>query len=455
MLMLFRQKLSLISRKAKADEGCKFNNLMHLINEWSLKYCFYSLKKNKAPGIDRVTLEEYEKNLDGNIEDLLRRMKTMSYRPQAVRRTYVPKDNGKQRPLGIPTIEDKMVQMAFTMILEAIWEQDFTDFSYGFRPKRNCHQALKELDSILMFKPVNYVIDADIKSFFDNVDHEWMKRFIEVRISDRKFIRYIVRFLKSGIVEEGKFFETEKGTPQGGVISPVLANIYLHYILDSWFVREVESHVNGYVKLIRYADDFVIGVEQRLDVERIQTSMRRRFQKFGLELSDEKTRVVQFGRHTAWNSSRRDGKRKHGIGQGGCGKPGTFSFLGFTHYCTESREGKFKVSRKTERKRFIRGLRKTGKWLKRQRNWKRLAEIWETVSQMLTGHYRYYGVSDNIRQLRNFLDEVKRLLFKWLNRRSQKRSFTWDSFVKYLKTYPLPTPRIYHNMYCQALRREQ
>ena len=208
MLMLFRQKLSLISRKAKADERCKFNNLMHLINEWSLKYCFYSLKKNKAPGIDKVTLEEYEKNLDGNIEDLLRRMKTMSYRPQAVRRTYVPKDNGKQRPLGIPTIEDKMVQMAFTVILEAIWEQDFTDFSYGFRPKRNCHQALKELDSTLMFRPVNYVIDADIKSFFDNVDHEWMKRFIEVRISDRKFIRYIVRFLKSGMVEEGKYFDT-------------------------------------------------------------------------------------------------------------------------------------------------------------------------------------------------------------------------------------------------------
>jgi group II intron reverse transcriptase/maturase len=218
MLMLYRQKLSLISRKARLDETCKFNNLMHLVNEWSLKSSFYMLKKNKAPGMDRVTLEEYGKNLDENVENLLSRMKTMSYRPQAVRRTYIPKDNGKTRPLGIPTIEDKMVQMVFTQILEAIWEQDFADFSYGFRPGRNCHQALDKLDTILMFKPVNYVIDADIKGFFDNVDHEWMKKCLEVRISDRKFIRYVVRFLKSGIIEEGKYLETEKGTPQGGIV---------------------------------------------------------------------------------------------------------------------------------------------------------------------------------------------------------------------------------------------
>lgn len=455
MLMLYRQKLSLISRKARQDETCKFNNLMHLVNEWSLKSCFYMLKKNKAPGVDRVTVEEYEKNLDENVGNLLGRMKKMSYRPQAVRRSYIPKDNGKTRPLGIPTIEDKMVQMAFAQILEAIWEQDFVEFSYGFRPGRNCHQALDKLDSILMFKPVNYVIDADIKGFFDNVDHGWMRKCLEVRISDRKFIRYVVRFLKSGIVEEGKYLDTEKGTPQGGIVSPVLANIYLHYVLDSWFVKSVGGHVNGYVGLIRYADDFVICVQSKVDTDRILTAIKRRFEKFGLELSNEKTRIVPFGRrvHREWKCDERksesDSYRKPAT------KPGTFNFLGFTHYCTTSRKGKFKVARKTEKKRFVRGLKKMGKWLKYNRNRKRLKEIWESVSLMLIGHYRYYGVSDNFRQLNNFRDEVKRLVFKWLNRRSQKNSFTWEGFVKYQKVHPLPLPRIYHNLYRNVVCREQ
>ena len=458
MLMLYRQKLSLISRKARQDETCRFNNLMHLVNEWSLKSCFYMLKKNKAPGIDHVTLEDYEKNLAGNVENLLSRMKTMSYRPQAVRRTYIPKDNGKTRPLGIPTIEDKMVQMAFAQILEAIWEQDFTEFSYGFRPGRSCHQALNKLDTMLMFNPVNYVIDADIKGFFDNVDHEWMKKCLEVRISDRKFIRYVVRFLRSGIVEEGKYLDTEKGTPQGGIISPVLANIYLHYVLDSWFIKSVEGHVNGYVGLIRYADDFVICVQSKVDADRILTAIERRFEKFGLELSKEKTRIVPFGRyvfsmHRKWNFNKRQS------GSGNCNKPvpkpGTFNFLGFTHYCTTSRKGNFKVARKTEKKRFVRGLKKIGNWMKYNRNRKRLKEIWESISQMLTGHYRYYGVSDNFRQMNNFLDEVKRLVFKWLNRRSQKSSLTWEGFVKYQKSHPLPRPRIYHNLYRSAFCRER
>jgi len=431
-------KLKLITKRAKEDRKCKFNNLMHLLDLAGLKECFHMLKKNKAAGIDEVTAQDYGKNLEMNLKALIEKMKRMSYRPQAVRRTYIPKANGKMRPLGIPALEDKIVQMGFARILEAIYEVDFMDYSYGFRKGRNCHQALARLDHDLMRQPVNYVIDADIKGFFDNVDHDWMKRCIEERVSDRKFVRYIQRFLKSGIMEAGKYIKTVKGTPQGGIASPILANIYLHYVLDSWFEKEVKTKSRGSAEMVRYADDFVICVQHRKEAEQILEAVRRRLWKFGLELSEEKTRILEFGRKTQEECRARGNK------------PGTFNFLGFTHYCTRTRSGRFKVARRTEKKRYARGIKKITIWLKINRSKLELKEIWNRVSSMLAGHFRYFGVSDNYKMLNIFHNEVERILYKWLNRRSQRKSFEWDKFNIYLKRFPLPKPKIYHNLYNYA-----
>jgi len=431
-------KLKLITKRAKEDRQCKFNNLMHLLDLEGLKECFRMLKKNKAAGIDEVTAQEYGKELDKNLKGLIERMKRMSYRPQAVRRTYIPKADGKKRPLGIPVLEDKIVQMGFARILGAIYEVDFMDYSYGYRKGKSSHQALARLDHELMSKPVNYVIDADIKGFFDNVDHEWMKRFTEERVSDRKFIRYIQRFLKSGIMEAGKYTETEKGTPQGGVVSPVLANIYLHYVLDLWFEKEVKVKSRGSAEMVRYADDFVICVQYKTEAEQILEVIRRRLRKFGLELSEEKTRILEFGRKSQDESQSRGNK------------PGTFDFLGFTHYCTRTRNGRFKVARKTEKKRYARGIKKINTWLKKNRSKLELKDIWNRVSMMLSGHFRYFGVNDNYKMLNGFHNKVERALYKWLNRRSQRKSFTWGQFNMYLKRFPLPKPKIYHNLYNYA-----
>jgi group II intron reverse transcriptase/maturase len=428
-------ELYLISQKAKEDKGCKFNNLMHLINVESMIQCYRQLKKGKSPGIDGVTLEEYEIRLRENIAGVLERMKRMSYKPQPVRRTYIPKGNGGKRPLGIPTIEDKMVQMCCKRILEAIYEADFQENSYGFRERKSCHQALAQIDKSLMFKPVNYIIDADIKGFFDNVNHEWMERFLKERISDSKFIRYIVRFLKSGIMEEGKYEETKRGTPQGGVISPVLANIYLHYVIDRWFKREVEMKSRGYVELVRYCDDFVIIAEKAEEAQGILTVLRKRLARFGLELSEEKTRIIKFGRRALTQAEQRNEK------------PATFNFLGFTHYCCRNREGKYKVSRKTEKKRLARSFKKVKEYMQRSRNVAGMEILWKALSRKLKGHYNYYGVSENFRSLQKFYHEVERLLMKWMNRRSQKKSYTWEQFRMYLKRFPLPKPRIYKHLY--------
>lgn len=427
---------------ARHDKNCKFSNLIHLVNEESLRECFKRLDEDKAAGIDRVTKEEYGKNLDENVKKLVARMKQMSYRPQAVRRTYIPKGGGKLRPLGIPCLEDKMVQMAFTRILEAIYEVDFYDNSYGFRKGRSCHDALARLNSRVMVKPVNHILDADIKGFFDNVSHDWLIRCIGVRVKDKKFIRYIVRFLKSGVIEDGEYHNTEKGTPQGGVISPVLANIYLHYVLDRWFILNVQDKCRGYSDLVRYCDDFIICTQHKHEAYGILELIKQRFRKFGLELSEEKTRIVEFGRFAVERMAK-EGKR-----------PETFNFLGFTHYCSRSRSGKFKVGRKTEKKRYSRGLKKIKEFVKNNRNLLKLEDLWKRINSMLIGHYRYYGLNENSRSLENFRCEVRRILFKWLNRRSQRRSFNWESFELYLKRHPLPRPKIYRNLFEIAHRSE-
>jgi len=435
-------KLNLITQIARTDKDCKFKNLIHLVNENSLRDCFKRLGKNKAAGIDKVTKEEYERNLEKNLENLVQRMKRMNYRPQAVRRAYIPKVDGKMRPLGIPALEDKLVQMVFSQILESIYEADFHDNSYGYRKGRNCHDALARINSRIMGKSVNYVVDADIKGFFDNVDHCWLIRFLEVRVADKRFLEYIERFLKSGVMEDGEYHNTEEGTPQGGSVSPILANIYLHYVLDRWFNRNVHARCPGYTDLVRYCDDFVICAQRKSEANRILELIKRRFSRFGLELSEAKTRIVEFGRFAAANRAK-EGKRAE-----------TFYFLGFTHYCSTGRNGKFKVGRKTEKKRYSRGLKKVKEFVKNNRNLLKLQEIWKRVKSMLTGHFRYYGVNENYRSLRSFLYEVTKILFKWLNRRSQRRSFNWEKFNLYLKKYPLPSPRIYNNLYEIANRSE-
>ena len=411
----------------KQDEKFKVNNLIYLMNEENLKESFYELKRGKSPGVDGMTLEEYERNLTENIKELIGRMRKWQYRPQPVKRVYIGKEDGKKRPIGIPTVEDKLVQMQVKRILEPIYEIDCLNFSYGFRPKRNCHQALDAVDKMIMKNNVNYILDADIKGFFDNVDHKWMLRCLEERIGDKKLLRLIVRILKSGIMEEGKYTKSEKGTPQGGILSPLLANIYLHYILDIWVLRKVRKECKGYVGIVRYADDFVIGIERKEETEKVLELLKNRMEKFGLEISTEKTRIVKFGRKA--------------------GKGNTFNFLRLTHYNDKTRKGKYKVGRKTEKKRFKRAVQEMNMWLRKIRNMVEMRYWWKILQAKMRGHFQYYGVSGNMPSLKRYYKEVTRLVFKWSNRRSQKKSYDWVKFKEYIKIYSLPQPKIHHNLY--------
>jgi RNA-directed DNA polymerase len=428
-------KLNLITDIAKSDRRCKLNNLIHMLDEQGLKECFGMLKRNRANGIDEVSIEEYERKLDENVKDLVKRMKSFSYRPQPVKRVYIPKANGKQRPLGIPAVEDKLVQMGITRILDAIYEVDFEDFSYGFRKGKNCHNALNKVDKIIMKNPINHVIDADIKGFFDNVDHKWLVKFLELRIGDESLIRYIVRFLKSGIMEEGKMFKSEKGTPQGGIISPVLANVYLHYVLDIWMDRKISRECRGMVKIVRYADDFIVCVQYKDEADKILAALKERFKKFNLELSAEKTRIIEFGRYATINARNREEK------------PKTFDFLGFTHFNDKTRKGKYKVGRKTSRKKYTLKLKEMNEWLKMIRNKTKVRAWWKILKAKLRGHFQYFGVSGNFRYIQKYYFEVIKMVHKWINRRSQKKKLNWEKFLEYIDRYKLPKPRIHHNFY--------
>ncbi|MCP5050202.1 MAG: group II intron reverse transcriptase/maturase [bacterium] len=352
--------------------------------------------------------------------------------------------------MGIPSLEDKIVQGAFSRILTAIYDTDFMDNSYGLRPGRNCHQALAYMDRSITAKPVNYIIDADIHSFFDNVDQTRLLELLGKRIADGKLLRYLVRFLRSGVMEEGKYYDTVKGTPQGGIISPILANIYLHYVLDLWLERTVKPSSQGYVEYVRYADDFIIMVQNQGEAHKLIEGLRRRLSRYGLNLSQEKTRLIQFGRKVKPRAVNKPLEREEGDHQI---LPGSFSFLGFCHYCSKTRKGKFKVGRKTESKRFARAIKSIKMLLVEHRCTRKLEYLWKTIGQKLVGHYSYYGVSGNYKQVANFLYRVEVLLFKWLNRRSQRRSMNWKQFALYKRLYPLPKPKIYCNLY--SIMREQ
>ena len=316
-----------------------------------------------------------------------------------------------------------------------IYEVDFLDCSYGFRPHRSCHQALKRLNQVIMTQPINHIIDADIKGFFDHVDHEWLMKFLGVRIGDSNFLRLIKRFLKNGYIEEGKLYASDEGTPQGGVVSPILANVYLHYALDLWMEKVVKPNCRGAVEIVRYADDFVICVQYKDEAVKILAELKQRLTKFKLELAEDKTRLIEFGRYAKQNAETRDQRVS------------TFNFLGFTHFIDKTRKGGFKLGRTTDRKKLRTKLKEMNEWLKASRNMFAIAEIWKTLKSKLRGHFQYYGVSGNYRSLRKFEIETKRMILKWLNRRSQKKSFNWESFIAYLERHPLPKAKIHHDFY--------
>lgn len=434
-------KLQRIAEKARRESGCRFTSLFHLMNVEMLRECFRQLRKDAAAGIDKVTKKEYGANLEKNLTALVEKLHRMSYIPLPVRRVYIPKPgSSKERPLGIPALEDKLVQAGLARILSAIYEQDFIDDSYGFRPGRGCHGALRALSDEVEGGRIHYIVDADIKGFFDNVDHEWLMKFLGHRIVDKRVLRYVKRFLKAGIMEEGAVSASDKGTPQGGIVSPILANIYLHYSLDLWFTRVFQKGCYGQSRMIRYADDFVVCFQREVDAIRFRHELDERLFRFGLEISPEKTKTIEFGSFAEAKAKKRGGKAA------------TFDFLGFTHYCSRSRNGRhFRMKRVTSHKKFTAKIRMFRDWLKASRTLP-TDELMEKVASKLRGHFAYYGVTDNSRGISRFAYEIRCLLFKWLNRRGKRGCMNWEKFNLFLKKFPLPRPRIMVNLF--SLNRE-
>ncbi len=429
-------KLQRIAEKARKEPDCQFTSLFHLMDVEFLRGCFEWLRKDAAPGIDKITKEEYGKNLEGNLCKLVERLHSMSYIPQPVRRVYIPKlGSTNQRPLGIPALEDKLVQAGLVRILGAIYEGDFIDDSYGFRPGRGCHDALRKLSMEVESGSIHVIVEADIKGFFDNVQHEWMMEFLSHRIADKRVLRYVKRFLIAGVMEDEVLKATEDGTPQGGIISPLLANIYLHYSLDLWFTRRFIKTCEGRACLIRYADDFVVCFQRVGDAKRFREELDGRLGKFGLEVAAEKTKILEFGPLAKLKANARGEKVQ------------TFEFLGLTHYCSRTRNGsRFRMKRKTSRKKFKAKLLAFKDWLKKSRVLP-TPELMKRAAAKLRGHFAYYGVTDNSRGIGRFDHEIRKLLFKWLNRRGKRGCMSWKKFGMLLSKYPFPKLRIKVNLF--------
>lgn len=430
-------KLILIARIAQERKTEKFTSLMHLLNAEYFLECFKELKKRKAAGVDGRTSESYtEEEMKAILEQTVIQIKEKRYHPKPVRSVDIAKDNGKTRMLGIPTVIDKVIQLAMAKILEAIYEPSFLDVSYGYRPGKDAHECIKAINHMIMQKKVNWIIDADISGYFDNIDHTWMMRCLSEKIADPNFKRLILRFLKAGVMKDSILQETKKGTPQGGVISPILANIYLHFVLDLWFERRERKHIQGYTKLVRYADDFIIGVQHPHEAKQILGNIGERLHKFGLSLSMEKTGIKEFGRFAKENQIKK-GKRK----------PETFDFLGFTFYCSNTRDGRFMVTVKTSQKKMNKSIMAMDLWLKGIRNHKQLKDIWPLLKVKLQGHYNYYGVSGNIEGIKYYYRKTQKLIFRWMNRRSQKATWNYEKFRAYLTKYALPKPKLTYAIY--------
>lgn len=399
----------------------KVQNLMKYVNENTLKEMYKRQPKNKAVGIDGMTKEMYGEHLEDNIDKLIHDMKQFSYRPYPVRKTYIPKGNGKLRGLGIPSFEDKMVQGVFKEILEAIYETKFLDSSFGFRPNRGCHDAIQRINKHIMADKVNYIIDADIKGFFDNLDHEWLMKFLEHDIADKNFLRYIKRFLIGGVMEDGKKLETDKGTVQGGLISPVLANVYLHYVLDLWF-EYMKKEFRGEMYLVRYADDFVCMFQYEKEAQEFYKLLIERLRKFNLEIAEDKSRILPFGRYKGTKES--------------------FDFLGFTHINGKSHWGKYCVIHRTSKKKLKQKREAAKQWL-REHMHESIPETIRKLNKKMIGHYRYYGIYGNFIGLNKFFQYVKQQLYFTKRRRDQSLWLTWKKMGQILKVYPIASPKIY------------
>jgi RNA-directed DNA polymerase len=425
------QGLRGVRKAATERKQEKFTALLHHVTVDLLRDGFYALQRRAAPGVDGVTWREYETGLEDRLVDLHNRVHRRAYRAQPSRRVYIPKADGRQRPLGIAALEDKIVQQAVVTILNQIYEVDFKGFSYGFRPGRGPHQALDALNVGIFRKRVNWVLDADIRGFFDNMNHEWTMKFIEHRVADRRMLGLIQKWLKAGVSEDGQWAETNVGTPQGAVVSPLLANVYLHYVFDLWVEAWRKKVAKGDVIVVRYADDLVVGFEHRADAERFLREFQDRLAKFGLELNSDKTRLIEFGRFAARNRKQR-----------GAGKPETFTFLGFTHFCGQLTTGTFTVWRITAQKRMVAKLKAIKAELQRRKH-HRTSEVGAWLRQVVLGYYQYHAVPGNTTQLRIFSRRVARLWRNVLIRRSQRAKVGWDRLTPILIRW-IPQPRTLH-----------
>ena len=424
--------LTRIGEKARKEPGLVFTSLYHHIYDVdNLRACYDTLGAKKATGVDGVTKEEYGKNLEENLRDLSGRLKRMGYRPGTKKRVYIRKPGSeKGRPLGISGLEDKIVEEATKRTLEPIYEAVFEDSSYGYRPGRSQHECLDALGRTIQQKKVSYVVEADIKGFFDEVKHEWMIKFLRHRIGDERVIRLIIRMLRSGIMEDGLVQATEKGTPQGSILSPLLSNIYLHYVLDLWFSRRVSKASRGEAEYFRFADDFVACFQYREEAERFRQSLKDRLEGFGLAVAEEKTRCIGFGRFARENATKRGEK------------PEEFTFLGFTHYCGKTREGYFKVKRRTSRKKLGESLSQFTQWAKRARHVLRKGEMLREARIRVMGYLGYYAITDNLARCDTYIYCAMRILYKWLNRKSQRKAYTWEGFKQALAWVDWPKARL-------------
>lgn len=421
-----------VREAAQKDKKLKFTSLLHHITPELLRASFFDLKKQAAPGIDGVTWRDYAKDVESRIDDLDGRIHRGAYRAKPSKRTYIPKTDGKLRPLGVAALEDKIVQQAARTVLECIYEQDFLGFSYGFRPGRGCHRALDALFVGITKRKVNWIIDADIRGFFDNISHAWLMKFLEHRIADRRMLRLLKKWLRAGVSEDGEWSPTKVGTSQGAVISPLYANVFLHYVLDLWIDDWRKRHAQGEVTIVRYADDFVIGFREESDARRCLADLKERFTKFGLELHPEKTRLIEFGRYAEERRMRR-----------GAGPPETFDFLGFTHISGKTRRGDFTIHRKTSRKKFQAKLADLKETLSRRRH-DDLAMVGAWLQSVFRGWCQYYAVPGNYARLRQFRDAIQVMWLRTLQRRSQRgRRLTWEKFSQLCQRW-LPTPKILH-----------
>jgi len=413
--------LDRVRQAAKEDKGLRFTALLHHGNIDLLRGSYQSLQKQAAAGVDGVTWEEYGEGLEDRLTDLHGRIHRGAYRAKPSRRVWIPKPDGRQRPLGIAALEDKIVQRAVGTVLNQIWEEDFLGFSYGFRPGRSQQDALDALSVGITQRKVNWVLDLDIRSFFDKVEHEWMVQFVQHRIADTRIVRLIQKWLQAGVMEDGRWFETKEGTPQGSVISPILANLYLHYVLDVWAKAWREKVSRGDMIVVRYADDAVLGFQYREDAERFLEQLQERLRKFGLELHPDKTRLIEFGRFAAERRKKR-----------GEGKPETFDFLGFTHICGRSHgTGYFTVYRKTIGKRMAAKLKEIRQELRRRRH-ASIVETQEWLKTVVRGYFQYHALPDNQHRLRSFRGDVLRAWLRQLRRRSQRNRWTWARFLERL-----------------------